>query len=65
MSPWFLPTIVSKEGGLGGSPARTTSTKSSLLRAHSAALKRRSKPMVEADFEDMARPHSEPAPWAG
>jgi hypothetical protein len=57
--------MVSKEGGLGGSPAMTTWTNSSLLRARSAALKRRSNPMVEADFEDIARPHSEPAPWAG
>ena len=34
-------------------------------RACSAGLKRRSKPMVEAVFDDIARPQSEPAPWPG
>src|SRR5581483_1116791 len=63
--PLFLATIVSKDGGFGGTPSIRKSTKRALSRNCSAGLKRRSKPMVEPVLADIARPHIEPAPWPG
>ena len=65
ISPRFLPTIFSNEGGLGGRSRMRKSTNAARSRSWSAGLKRRSKPIVEPDFADIARPHAEPAPWAG
>ncbi len=55
----------SKLGGLGGSPVMRRRTNSSASGTCSAALKRRSKPMVVAVLLDMARPQLDPAPCAG
>ncbi len=57
--------IRSKLGGLGGRPVIRRRTKSSTPAACSAALKRRSKPMVVAVLLDIARPQLDPAPCAG
>jgi len=65
ISPRFLPTIFSNWGGFGGRSRMMKSTNAARSRSCSAALKRRSKPIVEPVFADIARPHAEPAPWAG
>jgi hypothetical protein len=62
MSPLFLATIVSNDGGFGGTPSMRKSTNFAFSRNWSAGLKRRSKPMVEPVLADIARPHIEPAP---
>src|SRR5207245_6621062 len=64
-SPLFLLTIFSNDGGFGGRSRMRKSTNAPRSRICRAGLKRRSKPIVEPDFADIARPHAEPAPWAG
>jgi hypothetical protein len=60
-----LLTIFSNDGGFGGRSRIRKSTNAPRSRNWSAGLKRRSKPIVDPDLEDMAFPHDEPAPWAG
>ncbi|PYN05422.1 MAG: hypothetical protein DME02_19965 [Candidatus Rokuibacteriota bacterium] len=63
--PRFFATIVSKAAGFGGMPSMMKSTNRALLSKWKAGLKRRSKPIVDAAFALIARPHELPAPWAG
>ena len=63
--PWLMATMFSKFAGRGGWSLVMKSTNAASSVNCRAGLKRRSKPMVDPDFEDMAFPHDEPAPWAG
>src|SRR5204862_533229 len=65
ISPRFLPTFFSNWGGFGGRSRMMNSTNAARSRSCNAGLKRRSKPIVEPAFHAIARPHPEPAPWAG
>src|SRR5207249_949740 len=59
ISPRFLPTIFSNWGGFGGRSRMMNSTNAARSRSCNAGLKRRSKPIVEPAFADIARPHVE------
>ncbi len=52
-------------GGFGADTEAESATKSSSCSIWSAALKLRSKPIVEDAFELIALPQSDPATWPG